>query len=681
MQKKTYRILKLLLSTIFILPAGLELALAQTPSSNDTTGMPYTSTNSYRKEDPIPPTQVPPYYNGGFSMVADHTGSVVSPAYPNQVYPNQSSRQFYQEQSYQGYYIASRDTNPSKPADIATPDTGLMSGEQATDDQIDNGQMMTPAKTDSAWSKFFGKFSSKSKNDRDPRNVSGTKDKEYVPPKKQDEKESSFFSSIRPGKQQDEIDDGQNLIAELEEEKSFSANDYHASATKSKNATAKNLYSQGMQQEAEGNFEGAIRSYNGFIQNNKKQTTNGTLAAPYHRLALIAWQQQEFEKTDLYFRYGLRYARSGNIAVIAGDYSLFLVEQRKIEQAEIILRNSMLHFPKDDRLKVSLGRVLAQQNRPIEALRYMSEALGDDQAYQELALVYHMQGNYEMARRMGQKRKVHIASTQGSYPGSTPGMSPHPTQLEQQQTLQFAARPQTDQHYSIPRHAVGQHTVQPNMPQPHSTMDHIAQNNVAHSRQSAVPNDPLPMGPPPVMENARGMVGRPILMPTAIAMPTQAERKLSAPDSTEQKMADRPVGDPFDVSPMTDMTSIPSFWDDVLSVAPPTPPTQQPITPSIPVSRVLHYPAEGNTPIYHEYRGEQYPQSQPLPTNAVQNAQGRQVYVSTAAHVPASLMPPHSGSQQEMYGRPNVPTSLTNDSIQAVVPQQPLAAQPLYYQY
>ena len=169
------------------------------------------------------------------------------------------------------------------------------------------------------------------------------------------------------------------MIEALKKEQSYSAPDYVNSATQSNTATAKDFYKQGLDFEVQGDFPEAVRSYNAFIAANKKQTINGTLAAPYHRLALIAWKQSEIRNAGIYFRYAMKYALGGNVPIIAGDFALFLMERNDLKQAEVILRNALIHYPENNRLLYYLGRCTAHQNKPIEAIRYFSASVGEEQ--------------------------------------------------------------------------------------------------------------------------------------------------------------------------------------------------------------------------------------------------------------------------------------------------------------
>lgn len=225
-----------------------------------------------------------------------------------------------------------------------------------------------------------------------------------------DKAESGFFSSSKSSSKQNPLeDDGQVRIDELQKEQNFSEKDYVSSAIRNKSTASKELYDKGMRAESEGNTVSAVRHYNGFIKANKRQTTNGTLAAPYHRLALISWKNRKAKESDIYFRYAIKYARGGNTPIIAGDYGLFLMEQGKFPQAEIVLRNALLQSPENKRILLYLGRCSIRQHKPIEALRYLTTAVGEERAYLEVASIYREQGDFELARNMEQRREEYLA--------------------------------------------------------------------------------------------------------------------------------------------------------------------------------------------------------------------------------------------------------------------------------
>lgn len=253
-------------------------------------------------------------------------------------------------------------------------------------------------------------------------------------------KKTSWFSFR--SKDQEKKDDGLDHITKFNRNRTYSEKDYIESATHSTRTTAKDAYNRGMLLESHGDQAGATASYYEFIRANKTQTENGTLAAPYHRLALIAWREQDQDKSTICFQYALRYARGGTVSVIADDYSRFLIQRGKADQAEVILRNTLLHFPDDKRLQVSFGRCLAHLNKPVEGLRYLTDALGEERAYEELAVLYTQRGEYEWAEHMDRKRQELLVRRLKTHqralpPGSVPSpvIPPAPPQIGRPQDM------------------------------------------------------------------------------------------------------------------------------------------------------------------------------------------------------------------------------------------------------
>ncbi|MDR0391611.1 MAG: tetratricopeptide repeat protein [Planctomycetaceae bacterium] len=187
---------------------------------------------------------------------------------------------------------------------------------------------------------------------------------------------------------------------------------YIESVTKSKSVVSTDIFVKAMSEDAAGNYIAAIDLYKEFIKLNSKRTTDGTLAAPYHRLALILWMRQHAaNEADVCFRYALKYAKEGIVQVVVNDYNNFLTEYGKLNQAESILRNTISFFPHDPQLKVELGRCLARQDRPIEALRHIRPVLGEAQAYVELANIYRDRGDLAMSDVLLQRRNEFIAKS------------------------------------------------------------------------------------------------------------------------------------------------------------------------------------------------------------------------------------------------------------------------------
>ncbi|MDR1485702.1 MAG: tetratricopeptide repeat protein [Planctomycetaceae bacterium] len=206
-------------------------------------------------------------------------------------------------------------------------------------------------------------------------------------------------------------DDGLAAVDKIHQGKTMTERMYIESATKSKTVVSKDIFIKAMSEESAGNYGLALDLYKEFIRLNSRRTSDGTLAVPYHRLALIAWgRQRAVNEADVCFRYALKYAKDGIVQVIVNDYNRFLTECGKLDQAEAILRNTISLFPYESQLKVELGRCLARQDRAVEALRHIRPVLGEAQAYIELAAIYKGRGDYAMSDVLMQKRDEFIAN-------------------------------------------------------------------------------------------------------------------------------------------------------------------------------------------------------------------------------------------------------------------------------
>ncbi|MDR0609105.1 MAG: tetratricopeptide repeat protein [Planctomycetaceae bacterium] len=483
------------------------------------------------------------------------------------------------ERSYGGYpasssnsvYIANREmmpqsaflppsTNPAKPSENApsvSPATSATSVTPAApfipakNTEPENKEQSETTKK-SSFSKVKSYFSSLFYPSKNTKSSQESKDKESL----------------------EDIDDGQEMIEALRKEQSYSAPDYVNSATQSNTATAKDFYKQGLDFEVQGDFPEAVRSYNAFIAANKKQTINGTLAAPYHRLALIAWKQSEIRNAGIYFRYAMKYALGGNVPIIAGDFALFLMERNDLKQAEVILRNALIHYPENNRLLYYLGRCTAHQNKPIEAIRYFSVSVGEEQAYHEMALLYRQWGDFDRAKFLEDKREEYLAKRNTMTP--QPSFASQPANINVNTNTNVNVNTNTNAH------------IRPNVNAPYPV----------HAT--------IPTTPPPVMSNPRGGILSRGTMETSVPFPTfnnPAGRSEQVFTNTNNQ----------GMLPPQHVNPIPAESWQPLNL-PPASPVSMPISP-MPVSKVFHYPADQVVPTYYEFQGDQYPKNSP-PANA-----------------------------------------------------------------
>ncbi|MDR0392570.1 MAG: tetratricopeptide repeat protein [Planctomycetaceae bacterium] len=231
----------------------------------------------------------------------------------------------------------------------------------------------------------------------------------------QPQKFKSFLPAFLSRKKVDDPlgeDDGIEVVDKIRQGSTITERMYIESVTKSKSVSSIDIFVKATREERLGNYISAMDLYKEFIKLNSRRTSEGTLAVPYHRLALISWKQQRAtNEADVYFRYALKYAKEGIVQIVVSDYNNFLTEYGKLNQAEAILRNTISFFPHDSQLKVELGRCLAWQDRPIEALRHIRPVLGEAQAYVVLANIYRDRDDIAMCDVLLQKRDEFIAKT------------------------------------------------------------------------------------------------------------------------------------------------------------------------------------------------------------------------------------------------------------------------------
>ncbi|MDR2170908.1 MAG: tetratricopeptide repeat protein [Planctomycetaceae bacterium] len=207
-------------------------------------------------------------------------------------------------------------------------------------------------------------------------------------------------------------DDGLEAVEKACSSKLVTGLAYIESATKSKTVVSRDIFLRAMREELAGNYGVAVDLYKEFIRLNSRRTADGTLAVPYHRLALIVWNRERvMGGAEVYFKYALKYAKDGIIQVVVNDYTKFLTECGKLDQAEAILRNTISLFPYDGDLRVELGRCLARQDRAVEALRHIKPILGESAAYVELAAIYRGRGDYAMSEVLMRRRDDYIAKS------------------------------------------------------------------------------------------------------------------------------------------------------------------------------------------------------------------------------------------------------------------------------
>lgn len=163
------------------------------------------------------------------------------------------------------------------------------------------------------------------------------------------------------------------------------------------------LFVVGLRAEEEGDFRSAEWAYSNCInlENGKK---NKYMGPPYHRLAVLTAREGQVRKSEEYFRQALELGTEN--PELACDFAQFLYDNDREQEAELILKNALITFPKNKKLQFFLGHSLAAQNKPIEALRHLKQSVGETRAYREIAATLRQRGDARGANHFDEKALI-----------------------------------------------------------------------------------------------------------------------------------------------------------------------------------------------------------------------------------------------------------------------------------
>ncbi len=164
------------------------------------------------------------------------------------------------------------------------------------------------------------------------------------------------------------------------------------------------MFAVGLAAEQQGDLKAAEWAYVQCLQYNQKKESIKFVGPPYHRLAVITARQGKTEKSEQYFRKALEYGSEN--PELACDFAQMLIDDGREKEATTILENALITYPKNKKLLFFLGHTLAIQNREIEALRRLKVAVGESEAYHELAQILREKGNSRGAELMEEKGRV-----------------------------------------------------------------------------------------------------------------------------------------------------------------------------------------------------------------------------------------------------------------------------------
>jgi len=144
-----------------------------------------------------------------------------------------------------------------------------------------------------------------------------------------------------------------------------------------------------------GNYAQAELYYLQYVKEYKQVENPIDLAFAYSQLGELALQKNQFEASNRYFEESIKHNPDLEVYGKYGE-SLFRLQGNYVG-AETLFRQAMTLAPNDLRFQLQLGRTLAYQKKYQAGLGYLKTAIGEQQAYDEIAKIYHQHGEYERA--------------------------------------------------------------------------------------------------------------------------------------------------------------------------------------------------------------------------------------------------------------------------------------------
>ena len=160
-----------------------------------------------------------------------------------------------------------------------------------------------------------------------------------------------------------------------------------------------------------GNIILAEERYKEYVERNQRSGDKHTLSFAYSQLGRISHEKSDFKASSRYFEKAIELDPE-NLDT-RGMYGESLYWQKEYIRAETIFRQALQDTPNDARFQIMLGRTMAQQKQYIVGQRYLKQALGEQGAYEEMAILYNNHNEYEMAdMAMNKARESHIKQRQ-----------------------------------------------------------------------------------------------------------------------------------------------------------------------------------------------------------------------------------------------------------------------------
>ncbi|MDR0521182.1 MAG: hypothetical protein LBH00_04935, partial [Planctomycetaceae bacterium] len=131
-------------------------------------------------------------------------------------------------------------------------------------------------------------------------------------------------------------------------------------------------------------------------------------AAALHRIAVIKAQNKKFTESAECFRRAEKLDPK-NVLILC-DLAQLYADRKMYGDAESLLKKAFNTSPNDPKVLFCLGTVIASQQRgaerQAEGLRYLKLAVGEADAYRELARIYRSKGDLGQAEFAEQRAKL-----------------------------------------------------------------------------------------------------------------------------------------------------------------------------------------------------------------------------------------------------------------------------------
>jgi len=169
-----------------------------------------------------------------------------------------------------------------------------------------------------------------------------------------------------------------------------------------------NLFSAAVTAEQQNNAIEAQIRYEQCQEIARKHRLPQMEAAALHRLAVLRARNKKFTESADFFRRAA--ALDPKNAMILCDFAQLYADRKAYDDAERMLKNALSLEPNNPKILFNLGVIIAsQQNeRQTEGLRYLKLAVGEAEAYRELAKIYRSKGDIGRAEFAEQRAKLAV---------------------------------------------------------------------------------------------------------------------------------------------------------------------------------------------------------------------------------------------------------------------------------